>query len=553
MALPPSARWPSTVSSTRGPALRGGLVLALLTLLGFGLRLPLLDRFPFHQDEAIYSYWALHGWTIDPLFLHVWPDKPPLFLWLLGAAFQLWGHSLVTAEPAARYVNIVASTLTIPVLAVTARYWWGQAAGCMAAVLAALSPFAISFGPTAFTDPVLVLAGALALLLAARGRWLWSGVWLGAAIMTKQQGLLLLPLVACAWWSGLPQGAGGGKALIRALLRLLGGAALVVVPILYWDSLRWSVAPSPWDLGAANVGGVAALPADMWADRAAGWWQLTWYLLAAPWTWVIYGLALVGAVWLALRRRAPASNWGPALLLGTWTAGFLILHVVTNVQVWDRYLLPLVTPLALLGGWAAGEWVEAWRARAGTRPGTESLIPQTGTALPGLMPLLVVVLIAAAPAWEAAQGQLPIGSDHGDYAGIDQAMAAVSGPDVLLFHRELGWHARFALFDAVRSGEVELRYYPSSVYLTDSATKSPHKQRYVIVPDWSPIPDLPLQLRMRGLQAQIVLQAGRFTVYRIDEIARGDTSWRVCRPGHSGLFTLWEQRAGRNGLGRSLR
>ncbi len=97
-----------------------------------------------------------------------------------------------------------------------------------------------------------------------------------------------------------------------------------------------------------------------------------------------------------------------------------------------------------------------------------------------------------------------------------------------LFHRELGWHARFALFDEIRSGEVELRYFPSTVYLADSATKSPHKERFVIVPDWAPLPDLGMQLAVRRLQGEVVLRSGHFTVYRIEEVAAPDASWRVC-------------------------
>ena len=68
---------------------------------------------------------------------------------------------------------------------------------------------------------------------------------------------------------------------------------------------------------------------------------------------------------------------GPRSLIGclpfcwrAWTGGFLLLHIATNVQVWDRYLLPLVMPMALLGGWAAAEMAHAYQtfsphARAG--------------------------------------------------------------------------------------------------------------------------------------------------------------------------------------------
>ena len=82
--------------------------------------------------------------------------------------------------------------------------WWGRTAGVVAALLAALNPFAISFAPTVYTDALLVLAGSLALALAARGRAFWAGCWLGVAIMTKQQGLLFaaagrIPAFWLAW------------------------------------------------------------------------------------------------------------------------------------------------------------------------------------------------------------------------------------------------------------------------------------------------------------------------------------------------------------------
>lgn len=524
MALPPCAPSPNTASLT-SHALRprASLILALVTLTGFALRLPLLARFPLREDEAIYGYWALHAWYVDPLFLHVWPDKPPIFLWLLSAAFQLWGHAPETAGAAARFAGILASTLTIPVLAASARHWWGWRAALVTALLAALNPFAISFAPTAFTDPVLVLAGSLALTLSVRDRWFWSGFWLGIALMTKQQGLLFIPLVA------------GYVLLCRrprapaSILLIATGVASVVLPILYWDSLRWSVAPSPWDLGATNVGGILLLPPAAAIERLRGWLTLGWYLLASSPLWACYGTVLLVSAFMAVRRRAPANTWRPALVLAVWAGGFLLLHITTSVQIWDRYLLPLVIPLTLLGGWAAaevGDTCRSWQSKGYEqirRPAFASL------AIAGLL------VLAAVPAADAAQGDLPIGGDHGGYAGLDEALAVVDTPGALLFHRELGWHARFALFDSIQTGRVELRYYPSAVYLADSATKSPHKERFVVVPDWGPMQDLQLQLAVRRLQADLVLRTGHFSVYRITEQPTADASWRVCALPSSGL------------------
>jgi 4-amino-4-deoxy-L-arabinose transferase-like glycosyltransferase len=521
---------------TKLPWPRAVLILALTTLAGFALRLPLLLRFPLREDEAIYGYWALHAWYVDPFFLQVWPDKPPIFLWLLSAALQLWGHGPETAGPGARWINIMAGTLTIPVLAACARRWWGQRAAIAAALIVALNPFAISFAPTAFTDPLLVLAGSLALALIVGRHWLWSGLWLGIAIMTKQQGLLFAPLVgACVLC--LPPirnngDSGSYRSVLANFLRFLAGLAVVVLPILYWDSSRWAVAPSPWDLGATNMGGVTLLPLSTWVERALSWTELLWYLLASTPLWAVYGLVLSCAVVLAWRRRAAVATWLPALLLAAWAASFLLLHVGTSIQVWDRYLLPLIIPVALSSGWAATELI---RVHQVSSPHTwlraaapACLCNNAWRRWLMVATLTAILLILAGPAFLAAQGGFPIGGDHGAYSGLDETLAAVDTPHSLLFHRELGWHARFALFDSIRNGDVELRYFPSAVYLADSASKSQHKQRFVIIPDWAPLTDLQLQLAARRLQAKLYLRKGHFTVYQLKDLPSPDTSWRVC-------------------------
>jgi 4-amino-4-deoxy-L-arabinose transferase-like glycosyltransferase len=508
------------------------LCLAFLTLAGFALRLPLLLRFPLREDEAIYGYWALHALHVDPMFLHVWPDKPPIFIWALAAALQLWGQGAETAPAAMRLVNILASTLTIPLLAVCARRWWGGTAAVGAALLMALNPFAVSFAPTAYTDALLVLAGSLALTMAAHRRLFWSGIWLGIAIMTKQQGLFFVPLAAAAAFIPPQQGQGSKHKVRRtpgSALQFVTGVGTVVVPILFWDSLRWAVAPSPWDLGATNAGGVAIVPPAVWPSRADAWGELFFYLLASPWVWAVYGTVLATGAAAAWRRRAAWTTWAPVLLLGGWAGGFWLLHVGASVQVWDRYLLPLVIPLALLGGWAGGEVSGVLRSHFETRTSSSLRLFGSGRWV-GAAVLAAILLLLGVPAARAAQGGLPVGADHGAYTGLDQALAAVDAPHALLFHRELGWQARFALFDSIQAGSVELRYYPSSVYLADSAAKSPHKERFVIVPDWAPLPDLPMQLAARRLTAHIHLRRGHFTVYKIEELPVSDASWRVCAP-----------------------
>ena len=239
--------------------------------------------------------------------------------------------------------------------------------------------------------------------------------------------------------------------------------------------------------------------------------------------WGVLGAAVCGALWLA--HREPWQTLGPVLLLLAWGVAFFLIHLWTSVQIWDRYLLPLTVPLCLVGGWAGAVLWRRW-AR-------QMAIPPPRKALLAAAVLGCFCVALAVPAVQAAEGQLAVGGDHGDYAGLDQALAYVAqaaAGNGVLYHRELGWQARFYLFDAVREGTLELRYFPSAVYLADQATKAPQRAKYLIAPDWAPVRDLASQLAARRLTAHAELRTGRFTVYALVETPAPDTAWRVCRP-----------------------
>ena len=69
-----------------------------------------------------------------------------------------------------------------------------------AAILVALSPFLAVYGASAYTDPLMLLFAALALLFAAQDRPLASGIALALAFASKQQAVLILPLVLLIAW-----------------------------------------------------------------------------------------------------------------------------------------------------------------------------------------------------------------------------------------------------------------------------------------------------------------------------------------------------------------
>ncbi len=518
-------------------------------LLGMVLRIMLITAFPFREDEAVYAMWALHSLTEDPLFLTIWPDKPPIFIWLLSAIFGLTGlgelgaggfsasgfstSGFSAAEFSARWLNMAASVLTIPVVAVTARRLWGRQAMLWTAIVLALNPFAIVFAPTGYTDPVLVFCGAVALYFAVSGRGFWAGIWLALAIMTKQQGLLYLPLI-CAFLACAPE-ASPKKAAglpthngVRAWLAFLGGVALVVAPILYWDSLRWAVAPSPWDLSIRNYGALTLLPASAWWQRALAWVELLGYFVGSRIGWI--GVIAICIIFLTQSRKGAKGDKQVLIaitFLCVWGIGFMLLHIITSVQIWDRYLLPLMPIFALLLGGLLSQIAIKGRSWASSAVGL------------GLGALLI------SASWPAAQGHIPIGGDHGDLAGLHEAlewMRHEQGDEpFIIYHQALGPQLRFYLFAEVRSGRVDLRWYPHATYLVDNAVKAPHLRKFLLQPDWASVTRLDSHGVARQVEAEPIESFGRFQLVELFFDAP-DCAWCVCREYRPSVpFRLFEE------------
>jgi len=509
--------------------------LPALCLIGFSLRLHLLAAYPLREDEAMYSVWALHLWRVDPLALTLWPDKPPLFLWLLGGVFQLFGPS----EAAARLLNIAADTLTIGVVSAIARTLWGRRAGLFAALAYALSPFAISFAPTVYTDPTLVLWGMLAFYAALTRRPFWAGLVLAAAIVTKQQGLLYAPLIlGMLIFNAETQGRGEegegkrqkGKAKVSAAHRpfaihyslfairnFLFGLAAILLPVLLWDASRWAVAPSPWDLSVRNYAPLHLVAPGEWLSRAAQWGAVAWNLVGNWWVVGYLGLG-IGYWGLGTGKRIPALRPIPgsrSLLPFLWLLGFVVLHIVASVQIWDRYLLPLAPLIALALGWTGAQL--------------------SGVDRRGWLAGLILPVLLLPPALTAATGGLPVGGDHGDYAGLTESVAWLrdnAPADAIVYHRDVSWQLHFAFFTATpeqpHASALELRWFPNAVYLADNAAKTPERRKFLVEPVWAVVDSAAPRLQQRAIGWQPRLRAANFTVYELTSPPPTPCAWCLC-------------------------
>jgi len=471
------------------PAPRG--ILLVFLLLTLALRATPLTAHRFHEDEALYTSWALLT-TKDPALISVPVDKPPLHIYLLAGLFRLLGPG----EASARLSSLFASVTSVALLYAVGRRAYDRPTALLAMMLYAASPFAILFAPTAFTDPLLVLWMLLGLWAALAGKSRLAGFALGLAYATKQQSVLLVPLVLLA-------GAVGSGESKRGLVRLPVGFLPVFALVTWWDSLRWHVQPSFWDRSLTTYGGLTLVPLSAWPERLAGWAQLLGYIFASSLLNGLLLLTLAALLWTAMRPSRSAQRVSGFahydLLFVAYAGAYLLLHLAVSFQVWDRYLLPLAPLLCLLLARSilhltslAHRLYGRFRV-LGFKFRVSDIQYPISTLLVGA---LIIVLIR--PAWRGVTSQVPIGGDHGAYEGIDQLTAYVQThlpPEATLYYHWLGWHLGYYL----REATVETIWYPDAESLAEEAAAASEAVQAIVFPDWKDDRPTRQALAERGL------------------------------------------------------
>ncbi|MBN1994000.1 MAG: glycosyltransferase family 39 protein [Anaerolineae bacterium] len=530
---PPLPAQPSTQTRLRrqpGETTRLWLAISagLAMLVAGLLPLNLLATRPFHHDEALYATWALEITSGENPFLAQTPiDKPPLFLYTVAGTLWLFGNT----ETSARLPSLLFTVLTVGLTFWLGHKLYGNYVGGLAAWLVALSPFTILFAPTAFTDPMLVMLVLAACLAAVYVQSLLAGMFLGLAIVTKQQGVFYAPLVVMVLLlrvkyqgaRGKGQGArvkrqvsGGKSQIIRktqyAIRNFFIAAILVLALVFLWDFNR-DQSPGFWQLSLINYGGLNTGSQNFGA-RWAGFIELLTYATAAPVLNTIFltGLPLL-LIWntyhIINKKQSLATNrpiYQPATLqvqtdwlFSFFSLIFILVHSWFSFQVWDRYLLGLIPFLALLLArilWLP--WLilkEVWLDR---RPRLLSIVrPVLGLSL-----ICLLGLSLGRPVQDAVNGRYPLGSNSGALRGIDQLVAYLqghAGATTTLYHRWLGTHWRYYLWHY----PYDLQYWPSAEFLAGQAQPG----QLIVFPSWRSETEARLALAENNLALQELSRA----------------------------------------------
>lgn len=391
----------------RSPAERSAfgrrLTAAGILALAFGLRLWRLGDKNLWWDEAL-ALWAvrkplaaLTAWTAGDV-------HPPLFFWSLW----LWRRGVGETEFALRLLPAIWGVITVALAWVLGRRAGGPRAGALAALLAAVSPFAVWWSGEL---RMYALAGLwVALAAYAVQRWLAEAEVPGdrtdsvpisrdspgsAARGRPDRWLLVYLLAAVALLHSLYLGAAalvalnlavGLAGLRRALsprrLALWSGAqVLAVLAFLPWWAYAsgrmqsWSSIRQPAGLGETWRLGATLLA----TGRSTGLSEAAW-----P-TGLFWATALLAAV-LAWRRRVGGRRWS-AVLIGLALLPPLAIWAATQPRALfyspgleARYFLPFAIPVYALAA------VLAARAGAGIGAPQRAKGPLLAAGL--LLPLL---------------------------------------------------------------------------------------------------------------------------------------------------------------------
>ena len=448
----------------------------------------------FHPDEALFATQA-RTVQYDPLLRHTDLDKPPLTFYVTALSFSLLGST----EFAARLPNVFASGISLAVFYALALSLYRDRMTALCASLPwALSPYALAFAATAFTDIQATLWVLVAALLAVRDHWRGAGIAAALIFASKPTALLFVPLILVL---GAARNVQTGESALRRLWRFAWPLLLGIGLVVAWDQAR--ATQSFLSLGYTRNNPGRLIRSDEVLPRLDAW--LRWLSFSTGSETLNIAIAVGGVWWLVRelrhgRSRATAADW----LIAGFGIAFLAWHWLIAFNTYDRYLHSLV-PFGLL--LAARVITGIWHmsnARSGV-----------------LTVLLIAVLLVMVPCTVRTQrGHAPLGGDRGQNTGIDTLADYVNthlGGQIVYDHW-LGWELAYYLGTWP---DVTVLYMPLPEALADDmATRD--SPRYFVVP--SPEHAVPwlATLRRAGIAISTVYvdTSHRFVVYRLDQRVR---------------------------------
>jgi 4-amino-4-deoxy-L-arabinose transferase-like glycosyltransferase len=231
--------------ATRLAAIAGvGLAIRLVySLAVMGDRTPGGDGREFHLLANVLAQTGRYLQPFQYLYLHhtvPTTEKPPLYPTLLALASWLGLDSYA----AHRVVSCLLGAAAVVLIGLLGRRVGGDRIGLLAGSIAAVYPALWMLDASLRSESLYLPLIALVLLLAYARRFVWLGLVLGLAALTRSEALLLLPLLLVF----LP------RPRLRPALVTVGCCFLVIAP---WLARNWITFHQPTAI-STNEGGLLA-------------------------------------------------------------------------------------------------------------------------------------------------------------------------------------------------------------------------------------------------------------------------------------------------------
>ncbi len=326
-------------------------MLIALVILGAGIGL----RDPWPADEPRFALVAKHmvesgEWLITHRGSELYSDKPPMFMVLQAAAYELTQNWRI----AFLLPSLLAALGTLLLTYDFARRQWNHRVGLWAAILV-LSTFQFAYqSKRAQIDPLVTFFITLAnygllrhFLLGPNWRAYWLGCFAaGLGVISKGVGvialLMILPFAFARWrkWSHVAEFRGGFLRWSGGAAAFLGAIALWIVPMVL--TVRASAAPEYQAyLQDILFRQTAARYAESW-DHRQPWWYFAGVI---AYGWLPLSIVLIGVVkpWTE-RLMARDARF---LLPLAWVGLILLFFSIPSGKR-DVYIMPALPWIAVL-------------------------------------------------------------------------------------------------------------------------------------------------------------------------------------------------------------
>lgn len=340
------------------------LLAAVVLLAGMGFRAP------WPADEPRFAQIAREmvesgQWLFPLRGGEPYPDKPPVFVWLVALFYTLTGQLKI----AFLLPSALAAAGTLWLVHDLGRRLWGRDVARWAVLVLLFTPQFLLQAKTAQIDALVcfwITLGCYGLVrhLVLGPAWVWYGLaWVAMAlgIMTKGVGFLpMLLLIPLAFWARQTRAADATPVWTR---RAWMGPVLLLLTLAAW------LGPMLWQVQASGSEELAAYRNNILFRQTAGRYANPWghikpwhyfFTAAIPVVWFPLAVLLLAQwrrLWALVRSDARARS------LLVWVLLVLVFFSLSKGKR-DVYMLPALPMLALVG---AALWARVRQDGAGRK------------------------------------------------------------------------------------------------------------------------------------------------------------------------------------------